>query len=92
MTGGKNTPPAAGYGWDVDYSITYAAATLLHPGMAGFGKIRQSSRKILETDYCYVDKTGLPLRLVQEGTYSFLSRPRRLGKALTSACPADVGL
>ena len=42
----------------------------------------QSFRK-LRTDNCYyVDKTGYALRLVEEGRYYFLSRPRRFGKSL----------
>jgi len=30
----------------------------------------------------YVDKTGFALRLIEEGTHYFLSRPRRFGKSL----------
>lgn len=35
-----------------------------------------------ENDYCYVDKTPLIARLVEQGRYYFLSRPRRFGKSL----------
>jgi hypothetical protein len=42
----------------------------------------QTFRKIREEDCYYVDKTGFALRLVEEGTHYFLSRPRRFGKSL----------
>ena len=42
----------------------------------------QTFRKIREDDYYYVDKTALALRLVEEGSHYFLSRPRRFGKSL----------
>ncbi|MCF7977098.1 MAG: ATP-binding protein [Chromatiaceae bacterium] len=42
----------------------------------------QTFRKIREDDYYYVDKTGFALRLIEEGTHYFLSRPRRFGKSL----------
>jgi hypothetical protein len=42
----------------------------------------QTFRKIREGDYYYVDKTGFALRLIEEGTHYFLSRPRRFGKSL----------
>ena len=42
----------------------------------------QSFRKIRESNCYYVDKTGCALRLVEEGTHYFLSRPRRFGKSL----------
>jgi hypothetical protein len=42
----------------------------------------QTFRKIREEDCCYVDKTGFALRLIEEGTHYFLSRPRRFGKSL----------
>ena len=42
----------------------------------------QSSRKIRESNCYYVDKTGYALRLIEEGTHYFLSRPRRFGKSL----------
>ena len=42
----------------------------------------QTFRKIREENYYYIDKTGFALRLIQEGTHYFLSRPRRFGKSL----------
>ena len=42
----------------------------------------QTFRKLREGNYYYVDKTGYALRLVDEGTHFFLSRPRRFGKSL----------
>jgi len=42
----------------------------------------QTFREIRESDYYYVDKTGFALRLIEEGKYYFLSRPRRFGKSL----------
>ena len=42
----------------------------------------QTFREIREDDYYYVDKTPMALRLIQEGKYYFLSRPRRFGKSL----------
>ena len=42
----------------------------------------QSFREIRERNCYYVDKTGYALRLVREGKYYFLSRPRRFGKSL----------
>ena len=42
----------------------------------------QTFRKIREDDYYYVDKTALALRLVEEGSHYFLSRPRRFGKSM----------
>ena len=42
----------------------------------------QSFAKLREEDCYYVDKTGLALRLIDEGSYYFLSRPRRFGKSL----------
>ena len=42
----------------------------------------QSFRNLRERNCYYVDKTGYALRLVEEGTYYFLSRPRRFGKSL----------
>ena len=44
-------------------------------GIQGFAKIR-------EADYYYVDKTGIALDLIDQGSYYFLSRPRRFGKSL----------
>jgi predicted AAA+ superfamily ATPase len=42
----------------------------------------QTFAKIREDDHYYVDKTPLALRLIDEGTHYFLSRPRRFGKSL----------
>ena len=42
----------------------------------------QTFRKIREANYYYVDQTALALKLIEEGTYYFLSRPRRFGKSL----------
>ncbi|WP_295544462.1 ATP-binding protein [uncultured Thiohalocapsa sp.] len=42
----------------------------------------QTFREIREDDCYYVDKTPLALRLIKEGKYYFLSRPRRFGKSL----------
>mgnify|MGYP001766433579 CR=1 FL=1 len=41
----------------------------------------QTFREMLEGGYYYVDMTGLALRLIEEGKYYFLSRPRRSGKS-----------
>ena len=42
----------------------------------------QSFSEIRTKDFVYVDKTSLLYRLVTEGKYYFLSRPRRFGKSL----------
>ncbi len=42
----------------------------------------QDFREIREEDYLYVDKTEPIYRLITEGKYYFLSRPRRFGKSL----------
>jgi hypothetical protein len=42
----------------------------------------QTFREIREEGYCYVDKTPLIARLVDEGKHYFLARPRRFGKSL----------
>ncbi|MEA1050518.1 AAA family ATPase, partial [Lamprobacter modestohalophilus] len=39
-------------------------------------------REIREEGYYYVDKTAYALRLIEQGKYYFLSRPRRFGKSL----------
>jgi len=39
----------------------------------------QSFAKLREENCYYVDKTGLALQLIDEGSYYFLSRPRRFG-------------
>lgn len=42
----------------------------------------QTFAQIREDNYYYVDKTPHILRLIDEGKYYFLSRPRRFGKSL----------
>ena len=42
----------------------------------------QTLRKIREQNHYYVDKTGYIRALLDEGSYFFLSRPRRFGKSL----------
>ncbi|MDR1661509.1 MAG: AAA family ATPase, partial [Azoarcus sp.] len=42
----------------------------------------QTFAKIREANYYYVDKTPFALKLIEEGTAYFLSRPRRFGKSL----------
>lgn len=42
----------------------------------------QSFEKLRNEGYVYVDKTALMYKMVQEGSYYFLSRPRRFGKSL----------
>jgi hypothetical protein len=42
----------------------------------------QTFAKIREDNYYYVDKTAFALRMIEEGTAYFLSRPRRFGKSL----------
>ncbi len=42
----------------------------------------QTFSEIREENYLYVDKTGHALKLIEEGKYYFLSRPRRFGKSL----------
>ena len=37
---------------------------------------------ILQEDYLYIDKTALAQKLIEDGRYYFLSRPRRFGKSL----------
>ena len=42
----------------------------------------QTFREIRTENHYYVDKTGFALRLIEQGKYYFLSRPRRFGKSL----------
>ncbi|MBK1650002.1 hypothetical protein CKO36_15715 [Rhabdochromatium marinum] len=42
----------------------------------------QTFAKMREEGYYYVDKTGFIARLIDEGSFYFLSRPRRFGKSL----------
>ena len=44
-------------------------------GIQNFGEVRRGG-------YAYVDKTALMWKMVSEGKYYFLSRPRRFGKSL----------
>ena len=39
-------------------------------------------KEILQNNYAYVDKTDLAKKLIENGKYYFLSRPRRFGKSL----------
>ena len=43
----------------------------------------QSFRKIREDGYYYVDKPSYIEKLIENGSYYFLSRPRRFGKSLS---------
>ncbi len=45
-------------------------------GIQTFAKIREGDA------YYYVDKTALALKLIEQGSHFFLSRPRRFGKSL----------
>ena len=50
--------------------------TMKYPiGIQNFEKIRRDG-------FAYVDKTSLMWKMVSEGSYYFLSRPRRFGKSL----------
>ena len=42
----------------------------------------QTFREIREENYYYVDKTPFAQKLIEQGKYYFLSRPRRFGKSL----------
>ena len=42
----------------------------------------QTFSEIRENEFVYVDKTALIYRLVTQGKYYFLGRPRRFGKSL----------
>lgn len=42
----------------------------------------QTFEKLRNEGFVYVDKTSLVYKMVQEGNYYFLSRPRRFGKSL----------
>jgi len=42
----------------------------------------QTFREIREDNYYYVDKTAFSIKLIEQGKYYFLSRPRRFGKSL----------
>jgi len=42
----------------------------------------QTFQEIIEKEYVYVDKTDIAFKLITNGQYYFLSRPRRFGKSL----------
>lgn len=42
----------------------------------------QTFSEVINGGYAYVDKTELMYKMVSEGKYYFLSRPRRFGKSL----------
>ena len=42
----------------------------------------QNFEELIQTGCVYIDKTGLIYKLIDEGKYYFLSRPRRFGKSL----------
>ncbi len=50
----------------------------------------QTFEKIIEEDCCYVDKTAIAKRLIDSGSYYFLSRPRRFGKSLFLDTLAEI--
>jgi len=50
----------------------------------------QTFSLLREEGYCYVDKTPLIARLVEEGRFYFLSRPRRFGKSLLVTTLAEA--
>ena len=43
----------------------------------------QNFESLISGGYLYIDKTDLIFRIINEGSYYFLSRPRRFGKSLT---------
>ena len=43
---------------------------------------KQHLEQFVRQNLLYVDKTALIYRLVEDGNYYFLSRPRRFGKSL----------
>ncbi|MCF7799422.1 ATP-binding protein [Candidatus Babeliales bacterium] len=50
----------------------------------------QGFRKIIESNYLYIDKTEYLYNLIQEGEVYFLSRPRRFGKSLTCSTFEEI--
>jgi len=56
-------------------------------GIQTFSKIRD-----IDDNYYYVDKTADALRLIEQGSYYFLSRPRRFGKSLFLDTLAEIFL
>ena len=49
----------------------------------------QNFESLIKDGYYYVDKTRLVYKLITEGRYYFLSRPRRFGKSLSSRASAS---
>ncbi|MBF0430357.1 MAG: ATP-binding protein [Fibrobacteria bacterium] len=54
-------------------------------GIATFSKIRDT-----DENYAYVDKTDIANHLIENGSYYFLSRPRRFGKSLFLDTLAEI--
>jgi len=52
----------------------------------------QTFREIREENYYYVDKTPFAQKLIEQGKYYFLSRPRRFGKSLFIETLAELFL
>ena len=50
----------------------------------------QTFAQIRDGDHHYVDMTGYALRLIDQGKYDFLSRPRRSGKSLFLGTLAEL--
>ncbi|MFN8393953.1 MAG: ATP-binding protein [Bacteroidia bacterium] len=50
----------------------------------------QDFSKLIEDGYLYVDKTEFYHRLINNGTYYFLSRPRRFGKSLLLSALGEI--
>ena len=50
----------------------------------------QNLPKIINENYIYVDKTEIIYKLITEGCYYFLSRPRRFGKSLTVSTLEEI--
>ncbi|MDW8206014.1 MAG: AAA family ATPase, partial [Cytophagales bacterium] len=54
-------------------------------GIQDFGELRKGG-------YVYIDKTPDIFRLIDQGKYYFLSRPRRFGKSLLLSTMKEVFL
>ncbi|WP_448520638.1 AAA family ATPase, partial [Rhodoflexus sp.] len=52
----------------------------------------QDFRKLREEGYVYIDKTQHIHRLITQGSYYFLSRPRRFGKSLLLSTMKEIFL
>ncbi len=50
----------------------------------------QSIGQIMQQDYAYVDKTDIIYKLITEGQYYFLSRPRGFAKSLLLSTPQAI--